>query len=100
MDEFNGIFKNSANMLNIINYNIRSFRKNSTPFLAAIAKSNPHVLLLTETWFTPDYQASIPNYESFHTVRSDQQSGGISVYVHDSLRSRKIPELCYINCDI
>ena len=87
-------------MLNIINFNIRSFNKNSTSFLPVLEKSSPHVLILTETWFTTEYQASIPNYESYHTVRSDRQSGGVSIYIRDGLISRKIPELCYVNCDI
>ena len=93
-------FKSDSNMLNIINYNIRSFNKNANGFLPIIDKSDPHVVILTETWFKDDFRSPITNFNDHHTVRSNRQSGGVSVYVKDTLPSRKIAELSYVNSDI
>ena len=87
-------------MLNILSYNIRSFRKNSDAFLPIIESSTPQVLILSETWFTDSFQPPINNYIGYHTIRSERQSGGVSVYIGDSLHSRKIPQLSFINNNI
>ena len=87
----------SNDMLKIINYNIRSFQKNSDVFLPLMHASEPHVLILTETWFSENYQADIPNFNSHHVVRSTRPSGGASIYVNKDLPSRKIQNLCYVN---
>ena len=87
-------------MLNILSCNVRSFKKNSTGFLPLIDKAKPHVLVLTETWFSPDFQCNIPNYTAYHTVRSDRRSGGSSVYVHNTINSRKLSNFCVINNSI
>ena len=87
-------------MFNILNYNIRSFNKNANSFLPIIEKSDPHIVILSETWFKDEFQSPITNFNDYHTVRSDRQSGGVSVYVKDTLLSRKVPELSYVNSDI
>ena len=87
-------------MFNILNYNIRSFNKNANCFLPIIEKSDPHIVILSETWFKDEFQSPITNFNDHHTVRSDRQSGGVSVYVKDTLPSRKVPELSYVNSDI
>ena len=87
------------NFLNILNYNIRSFYQNSNLFLPIVELSMPHILVLTETWFTDNYHPPIVNYESYHSIRSSR-SGGVSVFVIDNLTSRKIDELSYVNENI
>ena len=87
------------NFLNILNYNIRSFHRNSNLFLPIIGNSKPHILVLTETWFTEDYHPPIVNYEAYHSIRSSR-SGGASVYVLNNLNSRKIDDLSYVNENI
>ena len=39
-------------------------------------------------------------FTSHHTVRTDRQSGGVSIYTGDYLCSRKLENLCYANRDI
>ena len=56
-----------------------------------------HALILTETWFTDDNHCSIKNYCSYHTIRSDRQSGGISIFVDENFISRKVQNLSYCN---
>ena len=89
----------SKKFMNILNYNIRSFYQNSNFFLPIVELAMPHVLVLTETWFTDDYHPSIINFDSYHSIRSSR-SGGVSVFVIDSFDSRKIDNLSYVNENI
>ena len=87
-------------MLNIINCNVRSYQRNCDQFLPLFDKSKPHVICLNETWFTSEYQADIPYYSSFHTIRPDRLSGGVSIFVHESITSRKLTIFSFSNDDI
>ena len=99
IDEF-ALKSRDKNFINILNYNICSFHKNSNHFLPIVEQSKPHVLVLTETWFTKDYHQSIINYKSYHTIRSSRASGGVSIFIIDDIKSRKIDEICYANENI
>ena len=91
----------NPSFLNIMTYNVRSFHANSDYFLSIFDEvSLPDVLVLTETWFTPDTSCDIPGFHSYHTFRStggisirnppirgDFLSGGISIFVKDNLYS-------------
>ena len=71
----------SGNHVSCINYNIRSFKKNIDGFLGSFSNNNyPDVLNLTETWFSEDYSEGINGYNSFHTIRKDRRSGGVSLF--------------------
>ena len=85
--------------MDILNYNIRSFNANSDSFLPIVEQAKPHVLILTETWFTENYHPSILNYNAFHSIRPNR-SGGVSVFIINELNSRKIEELSYVNDNI
>ena len=93
------LLSRDKNFMNILNYNVRSFYRNSSTFLPLIDVSKPHVLVLTETWFTDDYHPSIVNYEAYHSIRTSR-SGGVSVYILSNLDSRKVDELSYVNENI
>lgn len=69
---------------------------NSSPFLTIIEQSKPQIFVLTETWFTEDFQASITGYNSYHSIRT-QRSGGVSIYVSDALKSRKLDHFSYVD---
>ena len=86
-DDFCMQLNDNTNMFNIVNYNVRSFRTNIEYFLPLIEKSNIYALVLTETWFSDAYQGSIVNYNSYHTIRSNRQSGGVSVFVDKKVNS-------------
>ena len=100
VSDFCETFTVESNMLNILNWNVRSFNSNSKIVLPLIDKSRPHVMVFSETWFFEDSKAEINSYDSHHTIRNDRRSGGVSLYVSNSLRSFKIDELSYINDDI
>ena len=59
VDEFIEIFNENSIMFNLLTYNVRSFHTNSQFMLPIIKRSNLQAVVLSETWFTDDYQASV-----------------------------------------
>ena len=101
LSEFSSLCTQSPNSKTILSYNIRSFNRNSDTFLASFDQiSLPSVLILTETWFKPGTAQNIPGYTAYHTFRVDGRSGGVSVFVNDSISSYCIEELCISNSNI
>ena len=84
------------------NYNIRSYNVNSDSFHALFDSDNhyPHILTLTETWFTEDYSEGINGFDAYHTVRHSGRSGEISIYVKSYIKSKNLPNLSFANIDI
>ena len=100
IEQFNDLIKSNINSLNLINYNIRSFYQNSNYFLPLVAESMPNILILSETWFTSDYQDNIQGYESFHVVRSNRRSGGVSVFTRNDITAKKLDRFSYASDNI
>ena len=90
----------NTDTLTIINYNIRSFRKNSDLFLPIVQKCSPHILVFTETWFSKDSQSDIYNYIPYHITRTSQKSGGVSVFVRNDLNSSGVDQFSYVSVNI
>ena len=99
ISEFNSLCKDSDNKITILSYNIRSFNSNADNFFAGFdRKTLPAIIVLAETWFKPENAQSIPGYKAYHTFRlGERRSGGISIFVEESLYSRSIGELCISN---
>ena len=101
VDNYNSI-PQSYN-LTLMNYNIRSFTKNSENFIALLdsLKEIPNFIIVTETWNT-DITVNlcdIPNYKSIHTVR-DSNGGGCSFFYRSNFKATKIDSLSPCNDDI
>ena len=69
-------------------------------FISVFHENLPAALVLTETWFNINNEADINNYQSFHTVRSVRASGGVSIFIHESLKAFKIDSCCYVTNEI
>ena len=95
-EQFNYLFKTNEEYLKIINYNIRSFRKNANSFFPIIRENLPQIITLTETWFSPNYQDEIPGYNSYHIFRQNRRSGGVSVFIREDVEATKIDNLSFI----
>jgi len=82
----------------VIHVNIRSFNANFDEFSIMLSELiyPPAVIVLTETWFTPNFQADIGGYESFHVYRNGR-GGGVSVYVDGKYSSRRVDSLCVVS---
>ena len=100
VDQYQSCSEKNSNMFAILNYNIRSFHKNINAFIPVFHENLPAALVLTETWFNINNEADINNYQSFHTIRSVRASGGVSIFIHESLKAFKIDSCCYVSNEI
>ena len=86
--------------LSIVNYNVRSFAANSDAFLASFNSNNlPDIFVFCETMFNKDHQSEIPGYIGYHVIRENclHRSGGVSVFIKNSIVSEKVDRLSYAN---
>jgi len=82
----------------IIHQNIRSVRKNFDVFLLELNSNSfyPDVIILSEIWINSNESNlyNIPHYSQFIKCNNGYRSGGIVVYLHESLE--KI-DCCLLN---
>lgn len=81
----------------ILHQNIRSLRKNFDLLLADLTTNNilPDLIILTETWINSseiDFY-NIPNYYSIAKCNDELRSGGIIIYIKNSI-------VCNSNLDV
>ena len=101
MCDFKKLLDDSPNFVTLINFNIRSYHANSDAFFCIFDEQNlPDIFVLTETWFSNDNALNLHGYSSYHTIRSSRRSGGVSVFVKNSLESYILPDLCLCNDSI
>ena len=91
IDEFNSYHDYSAllNSITVINFNIRSFNRNSDQYICFLNSLSvkPKIVVFTETWLDRSnlHLANIDGYTSYHSVRSNRIGGGVSVFCLDSI---------------
>ena len=97
ISEFNNLY--NKNYLTIVNSNIRSFNRNFDALSSVFNNNNePSIFCLTETRFSLSTIQNISGYDSFHTTRdSINASGGISIFIKDVLKAKKIDAFSYAN---
>ena len=81
----------------ILNFNIRSFNSNIDQFSVFLEEMSikPHVIILTEVWFSEKNKGNLTGYSGFHCYRPSRSGGGVSVFILDSLQTKNI--LCSTN---
>ena len=85
---FNETFSSTSNQLLVLNFNIQSFDSKYDEFSAFLDEINlkPHIIILTETWFSPSTCSEIPGYKAYHCTRAgDNAHGGVSAYILETL---------------
>ena len=85
---FNETFSSTSNQLLVMNFNIQSFDSKYDEFSAFLDEINlkPHILILTETWFSPTTCSEIPGYKAYHCTRAgDNHHGGVSAFILETL---------------
>ena len=92
--------KYSDEGFSILHLNSRSFNKNRDA-IEIFLDRNDHVfsiIAMSETWFYEDESnlIHINNYTLYHTPRKSRKSGGVALYVHDSLSIKKRDDLILI----
>jgi len=50
-----------------------------------ITENYPHLLLITETWFTNNSITNLDNYTLFSKHRSYSSGGGVAIYTRDDI---------------
>lgn len=55
-----------------------------------------HVIVLSEIWIyeNENINFNLINYNAFFCNRNDSRSGGVVIYVHNSLNANKINSVC------
>ena len=90
----------------MLHLNIRSFQKNLDSLfnLLMSLKFEFKVICITETWWSGNSMNhnlfKFPQYKSTHQVRRNGKSGGIPVFLHESLTFIIRQDLSVSNADI
>jgi hypothetical protein len=58
--------------------------------IAITSMDKPHIIFITETWFTDTSNSIIPNYKVFKADRL-KHGGGIAIYIRSDLRITELP---------
>ena len=82
-----------------LSYNICSFNANPHSFLTLLTDDRfaPEMLVLTETWFRINPTDDINGYNAYHSVRSENRSGGVSVYARQNFGYELVEDMCGMN---
>ena len=88
----------------ILHLNNRSIKKNFQNFKLFLSslQFSFSVIRFSETWLDDldNSTYELPYYISKHQARSDRRGGGVSIYIHNSLKFKKRPDLAINNKDI
>ncbi|KOB75078.1 putative tick transposon [Operophtera brumata] len=73
--------------------NARSIRKpgkfDELQCVLKAISSTVHVIIITETWLRSEQDAKLhclPNYTHIYNYRNDSRGGGVSIYIHNSIK--------------
>ena len=106
IDEFRESNTNFSdkNTLKFMTYNVRSFNRNIDMLLSILESMEykPDILVLTETWLHSDnvQNVHINGYQSTHCVRSERQSGGVSIFFSNSVEAKVLDQVTVCNACI
>ena len=103
IDEFNSAFDSSGvKDYLLLNYNIRSFHKNGNVFIGLIESLTREldIIVLTGTWNTEMNidLCKLNGFHDYHTFRSSNRSGGVSVFVNERFKSENLDQ--FSRCDL
>ena len=95
---------NDKNNLSIIHVNIRCLPTNlhHLEVLLASFTNLPDIIVLTETWMTPNNKDSInlPGYNQYSVVRDQRARGGVSVFTKQCIESKLMDKFSFITIEI
>ena len=107
--ESRNLLKKTDNNFSVLNFNIRSMRKNfeNLKLLLQDLNFSFKIICLTETWTHGDKwkknsNFSIPGYTVAHQSRANQiygNGGGVCIFVHNSLNYKPCNNLCINESD-
>ena len=72
--------------LKIVQWNCHSLSNKLSNFKLNIYTSKPHVVCLSETWLSPNYEPNVINYNAIYKHRgAPQPGGGLAVFVRSDI---------------
>ena len=85
--------------ISLVNFNIRSFHRNVTNFLAKLVavEKIPDILILTETWNTHNNVDNC-NIENIHTPYDSMRSRGFSLFCGVEFSMENKAALFFLQC--
>ncbi len=90
---------NSNSKLSCFYTNATSLNNKINELKIAVSHYNqPHIILITETWFNSNSITNIPNYNFYLKNRSTTRGGGVVIYVREDLSSSEISDPILTNC--
>ena len=100
--QFNALDSNLSLNFSIFHLNVRSLSSNNDSLTLFLNSLNIkfHVIALTETWLsseTCDLSFLLPEYQHFKLYRKTQKGGGVSLFVHNSLKCKVLSSLSSVN---
>jgi len=100
--EFDDVVCSSRYNFFLCHFNIRSFHANADEVLLFLSSLTilPDIIILSETWFSPDSTMNIDGYYGHHACRTDRRGGGVSVYVRKVYSATEVPEFSYVTFDL
>lgn len=96
---FNQQYSSDKSSLKVINFNIRSVKKNMDEFILFLksVRVEFHIIVLTETWLDDEAEfLDVAGYRAYHSVRTKRGGGGVSVLVSNEFDSKSIPNLSFV----
>ena len=83
----------SLSNLNVLYTNATSLMNKVEEFKILCALKNPHIIAVTETWFTTSSIANLAGYTLYKRNRNDGRKGvGVAIYVDNKIISYEISE--------
>jgi hypothetical protein len=83
---------NKAASFTILQWNSQSIVGKSIAFEELLFESKVHIAVVSETWLCEEQYLKIRDYKIYRQDRTDGY-GGISIFVHRSIKSRKVQSL-------
>ena len=95
-NEDNSLAINNKNLC-AIHVNIRSLTSNGDTFIAYLdtLKLKFDIICFSETWLRKDNQIEnyFPDYTSFHSMRTDRNGGGVSIFISNKYKSSQLVDI-------
>ena len=101
-DSVDLFLKNSQRNFILIHQNIHSFDSNFVDFSTVFDQNLTRIdaLVFSETWFQNEKCVDLAQFNSYHCTRIDQRGGGVSIYIRNYYKSRKVVEICHVSKNV
>ena len=86
-----------------MNFNIQDFDSKIDEFSVFLDRISiaPQIVILTETWFSPETCRKIPGYKGYHCTRAGlRDRGGVSIFILETLNLKCVHYSFNVSADL